>query len=223
MRILVIEDEKRLAGIIKRGLQEQGYAVDVAHDGDEGQYYAENTPYDLILLDVMLPKKSGMEVCMDLRLNKSATPILMLTARDKVQDRVKGLDCGADDYMVKPFAFTELMARIRALLRRDSPDKSPHIAIGDLVLDPITRQVRKRGEVISLTSKEFTLLDYFMRNSNILLTRTMLEQHAWDYEFDGESNLIEVYIRRLRNKIDAKKGKSLIETVRGAGYRMRSV
>jgi DNA-binding response OmpR family regulator len=222
LRILVVEDEKHLADIIRRGLQEQGYAVDVAYDGDQGQYLAETTPYDLILLDILLPKKSGLEVCEELRLKKALIPIILLTAKDKVEDRVQGLDCGADDYLVKPFAFPELLARIRALLRRDMADKSPKISVGNLVMDPVTRQVKRGDKDISLTSKEFTLLEYFMRHPNMLLTRTMLEQHAWDYEFDGESNLIDVYIRRIRNKIDEKGHKSIIETTRGAGYRMVS-
>ncbi len=222
MRILVVEDEKHLADIIKRGLREQGYAVDIAYDGDQGQYMAETTPYDLILLDILLPKKTGLQVCGELRAKKAATPIIILTARDKVGDRVQGLDCGADDYLTKPFAFPELLARIRALLRRDMTDKSPKMSVGTLVMDPVTRQVTQGDKVISLTSKEFTLLEYFMRHPNMLLTRTMLEQHAWDYEFDGESNLIDVYIRRIRNKIDIKGRESLIETTRGAGYRMVS-
>ncbi len=222
MRILVVEDEKHLADIIKRGLREQGYAVDIAYDGDQGQYMAETTPYDLILLDILLPKKTGLQVCGELRAKKATTPIIILTARDKVGDRVQGLDCGADDYLTKPFAFPELLARIRALLRRDMTDKSPKMSVGTLVMDPVTRQVTQGDKVISLTSKEFTLLEYFMRHPNMLLTRTMLEQHAWDYEFDGESNLIDVYIRRIRNKIDIKGRESLIETTRGAGYRMVS-
>jgi len=222
LRILVVEDEKHLADIIKRGLREQGYAVDIAYDGDQGQYMAETTPYDLILLDILLPKKTGLQVCGELRAKKATTPIIILTARDKVGDRVQGLDCGADDYLTKPFAFPELLARIRALLRRDMTDKSPKMSVGTLVMDPVTRQVTQGDKVISLTSKEFTLLEYFMRHPNMLLTRTMLEQHAWDYEFDGESNLIDVYIRRIRNKIDIKGRESLIETTRGAGYRMVS-
>ena len=190
--------------------------------GDQGQYMAETTPYDLILLDILLPKKTGLQVCGELRAKKATTPIIILTARDKVGDRVQGLDCGADDYLTKPFAFPELLARIRALLRRDMTDKSPKMSVGTLVMDPVTRQVTQGDKVISLTSKEFTLLEYFMRHPNMLLTRTMLEQHAWDYEFDGESNLIDVYIRRIRNKIDIKGRESLIETTRGAGYRMVS-
>jgi DNA-binding response OmpR family regulator len=222
MRILVVEDEKLLASIIKRGLQEQGYAVDIAYDGDEGQYYAENTPYDLIILDISLPKKDGLQVCKELRIKKFAIPILMLTARDKVEERVMGLDCGADDYVVKPFAFPELLARIRALLRREINVKTPQIQVGDLVLDPVSRRVKRGNREIILTSKEYTLLEYFLRHPDMLLTRTMLEQHAWDYEFDSESNLVDVYVRRLRVKIDVKGKESLIETMRGAGYRLRS-
>jgi DNA-binding response OmpR family regulator len=222
MRILVVEDEKLLASIIKRGLQEQGYAVDIAYDGDEGQYYAENTPYDLIILDISLPKKDGLQVCKELRIKKFAIPILMLTARDKVEERVTGLDCGADDYVVKPFAFPELLARIRALLRREINVKTPQIQVGDLVLDPVSRRVKRGNREIILTSKEYTLLEYFLRHPDMLLTRTMLEQHAWDYEFDSESNLVDVYVRRLRVKIDVKGKESLIETMRGAGYRLRS-
>ncbi len=220
MRILVIEDQKQLASIIKRGLQEQGYAVDVAYDGDDGEYYAENTPYDLILLDIMLPKKDGLQVCRELRAKKVGIPILMLTAKDKLQDKVEGLDCGADDYMVKPFAFPELLARIRALLRREAGEKTPELNIGDLVLDPATRLVKRGGIEITLTSKEYSLLEFFMRNQGRLLTRTMLEEHVWNYEFEGESNIIDVYVRRLRDKIDVKRKNSLIQTVRGAGYRM---
>jgi DNA-binding response OmpR family regulator len=222
MRILVVEDEKLLASIIKRGLQEQGYAVDIAYDGDEGQYYAENTPYDLIILDISLPKKDGLQVCKALRIKKFTIPILMLTARDKVEERVMGLDCGADDYVVKPFAFPELLARIRALLRREINVKTPQIQVGDLVLDPVSRRVKRGNREIILTSKEYTLLEYFLRHPDMLLTRTMLEQHAWDYEFDSESNLVDVYVRRLRVKIDVKGKESLIETMRGAGYRLRS-
>lgn len=223
MRILVVEDEKLLASIIKRGLKEQGYAVDIAYDGDEGQYYAENTPYDLIILDISLPKKDGLQVCKELRIKKLTAPILMLTARDKVEERVKGLDCGADDYVVKPFAFPELLARIRALLRRETNVKTPQIQVGDLIMDPVSRRVKRGNREIILTSKEYTLLEYFLRHPNMLLTRTMLEQHAWDYEFDSESNLVDVYVRRIRVKIDVKGKESLIETMRGAGYRLRSI
>jgi DNA-binding response OmpR family regulator len=222
MRILVVEDEKQLAGIIKRGLEEEGYAVDVAGDGEEGQYYAENTAYDLILLDIMLPKKDGLEVCRDLRLKKLTAPIMMLTAKDKVQDRVEGLDCGADDYLVKPFAFPELHARIRALLRREAAGKSPLLAAGGLTLDPASHLVKMDGRDIDLTGKEYALLEYLMRNPGRLLTRTMLEEHVWNYEFEGGSNIVDVYVRRLRDKIDPENGTDLIQTIRGAGYRLKA-
>jgi DNA-binding response OmpR family regulator len=222
MRILVVEDEKQLASIIKRGLEEEGYAVDVAADGDEGQYYAENTAYDLILLDLMLPVKGGLEVCRDLRLKKILVPILMLTAKDKLEDKVSGLDCGADDYLVKPFAFPELLARIRALLRREAGGKASFLSAGGLTLDPAARLVQRNGQNVDLTSKEYALLEYFMRNPDRLLTRTMLEEHVWNYEFEGVSNIVDVYIRRLRDKVDPGDEKGLIQTVRGAGYRLRS-
>ena len=223
MRILVVEDERRLCNIIKRGLLEEGYAVDTAYDGEDGEYLAETTPYDLVILDIMLPKKDGIEVCQELRLKRANMPILMLTARDTVEDRVKGLDAGADDYLVKPFAFNELLARIRALLRREGPSKSPRLQVGDLVLDTLTREAWWGQRKIELTNKEYVILEYFMRHPNMVITRTMLEEHAWDYEFDSMSNLIDVYIRMLRHKIDEKGQASLIQTVRGAGYRLREV
>jgi DNA-binding response OmpR family regulator len=222
MRILVVEDERRLCSIIKRGLLEEGYAVDTAYDGEEGQYFAESTPYDLIVLDIMLPKKNGVEICRDLRLKEVNTAILMLTAKDTVEDRVKGLDAGADDYLVKPFAFNELLARIRALLRRTGSSKSPKLQVGDLVMDTLTREVWRGQRIVELTSKEYTVLEYFMRHPNVVITRTMLEEHAWDYEFDSMSNIIDVYIRRIRSKIDEGGRDSLIQTVRGAGYRMKA-
>jgi heavy metal response regulator len=223
MRILVVEDERRLCNIIKRGLLEEGYAVDAAYDGEDGEYLAETTPYDLVILDIMLPKKDGIEVCQELRLKKVNTPILMLTAKDTVEDRVKGLDAGADDYLVKPFAFNELLARVRALLRREGLSKSPRLQVGDLTLDTLTREAWRAQRKIELTSKEYVILEYFMRHPNIVITRTMLEEHAWDYEFDSMSNLIDVYIRRLRRKIDERGQDSLIQTVRGAGYRLREL
>jgi DNA-binding response OmpR family regulator len=221
MRILVVEDERRLCGIIKRGLLEEGYAVDVAYDGEEGEYMAESAPYDLILLDIMLPRKNGVEVCHDLRLKEVNTAILMLTAKDTVEDRVKGLDSGADDYLVKPFAFNELLARIRALLRRTGSSRSPKLQVGDLTLDTLTREVWRGQRIIELTNKEYTILEYFMRHPNVVITRTMIEEHAWDYEFDSMSNIIDVFIRRIRSKIDERGRDSLIQTVRGAGYRMK--
>lgn len=221
MRILLVDDDRRLSSVVKRGLLEEAYAVDVAYDGEEGQYLAEVNSYDLIILDIMMPKKDGMEVCRDLRSRRNNTPILMLTARDAVEDRVKGLDVGADDYLVKPFAFNELLARVRALLRRESASKSPEITVGDLRLNTLTREVRRGDRAIELTTKEYVILEYFMRHPNVVVTRTMLEEHAWDYDFDSMSNLVDVYIRRLRRKIDDEK-QSMIQTVRGAGYRLKA-
>jgi DNA-binding response OmpR family regulator len=221
MRILVVEDARRLAGIIKRGLLEQGYAVDNAFDGEEAQYMAETTPFDLIILDVMLPKKDGVAVCRDLRAKGVNIPILILTAKDSVEDKVTGLDSGADDYLVKPFAFAELMARIRALLRREVLPKTQKLQVGGLSLDPLSREVWRAGRRIELTAKEYAILEYFMSRPNAVVTRTMLGENVWDYEFDGISNIIDVYVRRIRRKIDAEGQASLIQTVRGAGYRLR--
>jgi len=220
MRVLIVEDDKRLAAIIDRGLKEEGYSVDTMHDGEEGQYAIENTPYDLVVLDLMLPKKDGLDVCRQLRAKKVTVPILMLTARDRVEDRVLGLDSGADDYLVKPFAFTELLARVRALLRREMSSKTSKLQSHDLILDTLTREVWKGQRKIELTAKEYSILEYFMRNPNVVITRTMLEEKAWDFEFDNISNIIDVYIRRLRSKIDEPQGESMIQTLRGAGYRL---
>jgi DNA-binding response OmpR family regulator len=222
MRVLVVEDERRLAGIIKRGLIEEGYAVDIAFDGEDAQFMAETTSYDVITLDIMLPKKDGISVCKDLRAKKINTPILMLTARDSVEDRVKGLDSGADDYLIKPFAFNELLARVRALLRRESLSKNPKIQVGDLLLDTLSREVWRGDRKIDLTTKEYSILEYFMSHPNMVITRTMLEENGWDYEYDNISNIIDVYIRRLRRKIDGDTDDSLIQTVRGAGYRLKT-
>jgi len=222
MRILVADDDRRLTGIVKRGLMEEAYAVDVAYDGEESEYLAEINPYDLVILDIMMPKKDGIEVCRELRAKSVNTPILMLTARDAVEDRVKGLDAGADDYLVKPFAFNELLARVRALLRRNGVTRSPELKVGDLSLNTLTREVRRGERVVELTTKEYVILEYLMRHPNVVVTRRMLEEHAWDYDFDSLSNLIDVYIRRLRRKIDVGGDKSMIQTVRGAGYRLRA-
>jgi DNA-binding response OmpR family regulator len=221
MRILVVEDARRLAGIIKRGLLEQGYAVDNAFDGEEAEYMAETTLFDLIILDVMLPKKDGVAVCRDLRAKGVNIPILILTAKDSVEDKVTGLDSGADDYLVKPFAFAELMARIRALLRREVLPKTQKLQVGGLSLDPLSREVWRAGRRIELTAKEYAILEYFMSRPNAVVTRTMLGENVWDYEFDGISNIIDVYVRRIRRKIDEEGQASLIQTVRGAGYRLR--
>jgi heavy metal response regulator len=223
MRILVVEDEKKLVEIIKKGLVEEGYSVDIALDGEEGQYMAENTPYDLVILDIMLPKKDGITICQELRLKEINTPILMLTAKDSIEDRVKGLDSGADDYLVKPFAFSELVARVRALLRREALSKSSQLQVGDLVMDTLTREVWRGEKKIELTTKEYTLLEYFMRHPHMVVTRTMLLEKVWDYDFEGMSNIIDVYIRRLRLKLGEKGTESIIETVRGAGYRLKEL
>jgi DNA-binding response OmpR family regulator len=221
MRVLVVEDSRRLAGIIRRGLLEEGYAVDNAYDGEEAEYMAETTPFDLVVLDIMLPKKDGLAVCRDLRSKGVNTPILMLTAKDTVEDKVTGLDTGADDYLVKPFAFSELLARLRALLRREILPRTQKFQVGELTLDPQSREVWRDGDLLDLTAKEFAILEYFMRRPNAVVTRTMLGESVWDYEFDGLSNIIDVYVRRIRQKIDREGRPSLIQTVRGAGYRLR--
>jgi heavy metal response regulator len=218
MKILVVEDEERVAHFIQKGLKEEGHAVDISHDGEDGGFLAEVNDYDLILLDVMLPKKNGITVCREIRDRGVTTPVLMLTARDSVEDRVRGLDAGADDYLVKPFAFEELLARVRALLRRQSDSKTPTLQLADLELDPITRMVTRGGKPIRLTTKEYALLEYLLRNPNKVLSRTLIGEHVWDMNFDPESNVIDVYISHLRNKIDKGHDIPLLHTMRGQGY-----
>jgi DNA-binding response OmpR family regulator len=220
MRLLVVEDNQRLRNSIKLSLEESGYVLDTAADGVEGQEMAELTAYDAIILDIMLPKRDGLQVCRNLRQQHLRTPIILLTARDAVDDRVKGLDSGADDYLVKPFSLDELRARLRALLRRDAPDKTGVLSVGDLELDPATHITRREGMPIELTGKEFALLEYMIRNPNWLITREMAERHVWDYGGASGSNLVDVYIRRLRRKVDDPFDVKLIETVRGYGYRL---
>ncbi|MCP3676720.1 MAG: response regulator transcription factor [Deltaproteobacteria bacterium] len=220
MRVLVVEDEKKVAGFIKRGLVEESYAVDVAHDGEQGQHLAESNEYDVILLDIMLPKKSGIEVLRELRGKSIKTPVLLLTARDSVDDRVEGLDSGADDYLTKPFAFAELIARVRALMRRGEQGLSI-LQFSDLSLDPATRRAKRGEREIELTVKEYALLEYFLRNSNRVLTRTMIAEHVWDHTFDSETNVVDVYLNHLRNKIDKNEEVKLLHTVRGVGYVLR--
>lgn len=222
MRILVIEDNHRLSNSLAASLAHEGYSVDCAYDGQEGQDLAEITSYDLILLDILLPKKDGLEVCRDLRRRRVHTPILLLTARDSIDDRVQGLDCGADDYLVKPFAMRELLARLRALLRRQQPAKQGRLEIGDLVVDPITHTVEREGCELELTPKEFALLEYLMYHPNQVVTRDMIEQHIWNYDFECESNVIDVYVRRVRRKIDDPFAVKLLTTVRGVGYRLQA-
>jgi DNA-binding response OmpR family regulator len=222
MRILLIEDNRQLNNSLRLSLVDDGYAVDVAFDGVEGEELAEITPYDIIILDIMLPKKNGLDVCKSLRNQRINTPILMLTARDALEDRVAGLDSGADDYLIKPFALEELRARLRALLRRESSNRGSKLEIDSLTLDPATHFVKREGNPVELTSKEYALLEYMMRNPNRLITREMAESHVWSYDYDGASNVVDVYIRRLRRKIDDPFALKLIETVRGAGYRLRT-
>ena len=221
MRILIVEDEKKVAGFIKKGLEEETYAVDVAYDGEEGFHLADMNQYDLIILDLMLPKMDGLEVLTRLRDKKVSTPILLLTAKDAVDDKVTGLNKGADDYLTKPFAFSELLARIRSLLRRGQVETQTELKVGDLCLDMVSHKVSRNGEEIELTGKEYSLLEYFMRNEGKVLTRTMIAEHVWDYNFDTFTNVIDVYVNHLRKKIDKKYPAKLLHTLRGVGYVMR--
>ncbi|VAX36743.1 Two-component transcriptional response regulator, LuxR family [hydrothermal vent metagenome] len=221
MRILVIEDEKKISSFVERGLKEQHYAVDVAFDGEEGLYMVDINPYDLILMDIMLPKKSGIEICKELREKKNNTPILMLTAKGSVNDKVLGLNAGADDYLSKPFSFSELLARIRALLRRQREEKVDYLRVADLELNMLNHNVQRGGKAIMLTNKEYGLLQYLMLNTNQVVTRTMISEHVWKESFDSFTNVIDVHIKYLRDKIDKGVDKKLLHTVRGAGYMIK--
>jgi heavy metal response regulator len=220
MRILIVEDEQRIAEFLRRGLSEEGHAVDVASDGEEALDWTAVAEFDAIVLDVMLPVRNGIEVCRVLRERNVRTPVLMLTARDAVEDRVLGLDSGADDYLVKPFAFAELLARLRAITRREPTPLGAVLNVGDLALDTRTREATRQGQPIALTSKEYALLEYLMRHPEQVLTRTMIAEHVWNYEFDNATNIIDVHVRNLRRKIDDPFSSKLIQTVRGAGYRV---
>ena len=220
MRILVVEDEQKVASFIKKGLQEEGYAVDVAADGLEGLSMLEMNVYDAMILDLMLPKKNGIEVMREVRAKKMNVPVLMLTARDTLADKVMGLDAGADDYLTKPFAFQELLARLRSLLRRGKAEVAM-LKIADLTLDPATRKVRRGETELTLTAKEFSLLEYMMRNAGKPLSRTTLSEHVWDINFDRMTNVVDVYINFLRNKVDKGFETKLIQTVRGVGYTLK--
>lgn len=222
MRLLVVEDEKKVARFVKKGLEEEGYAVDVAPDGEEGLGMALDGVHDLIILDIHLPRMDGLGVLQELRKKKVATPVLLLTVRAAIEDKVLGLDAGADDYLTKPFAFQELLARVRALLRRRAEAEAPVLQVADLTLDPARRLASRGGEKIDLTPKEFALLAYFMRNPGRVLTRTMISEHVWDYDFDTMTNVIDVYVNYLRKKIDAGREPKLIHTVRGAGYVLKA-
>ena len=218
MRLLLVEDEKKVSSFIKKGLEEEGYAVDLALDGETGLMMGLDGVHDLIILDLNLPGKDGLSVLRELRQTKVTTPVLLLTVRTAIEDKVIGLDTGADDYLTKPFAFQELLARVRALLRRQTEAEAPLLKVADLTLDPARRLVFRGEEKIELTTKEFALLDYFMRNPDRVLTRTMIADHVWDYDFDPMTNVIDVYVNYLRNKIETGHEPKLIHTVRGVGY-----
>ena len=221
MRILVIEDEVKISQFIKRGLKEEGYAVDVANDGEEGHFMLSSNEYDVVVLDLMLPKIDGLTLCRDLRKEGNSTPIIMLTAKDTVKDKVKGLDSGADDYLAKPFAFEELLARVRVLLRKKDGRAQTQLKVEDLCLDLLTHKVTRGDREIELTVKEYALLEYLMRNAGNIVTRTMISEHVWDINFDTFTNVIDVYINYLRNKIDSGFENKMIHTVRGKGYLLK--
>jgi len=218
MRILLVEDEKRMADFVTKGLKEERYVVDVAHNGEDALFLVDINPYDLIILDLMLPDTNGLAICKHIRNKKMDTPILIITAKDSVRDKVKGLDFGADDYLTKPFSFDEFLARVRALLRRKRADKMSILRIADLELNQLTHKVKRGGKEIDLTSKEYALLEYFIMNANEVITRTMISEHVWNEEFDSLSNIIDVFVNHLRNKIDKDFDKPLIHTIHGTGY-----
>jgi two-component system OmpR family response regulator len=219
-RILLVEDEKTLAHAVRRGLVAEGFAVDLAFDGVEGQWMAEENPYDAVILDIMLPERDGYAVCENLRAAGKWVPILMLTARDGARDEIRSLDTGADDYLAKPFAFNVLLARIRALLRRQRGERAPILQAGDLTLDPAAHRVLRGEAPVELTSREFAVLEALMRRGGDAMSKLDIIEHVWDFAFEGDPNIVEVYIRRLRRKVDEPFGRKTIETVRGAGYRI---
>jgi two-component system OmpR family response regulator len=221
VRVLIVEDDVKMAGLVRRGLTEEGLSADVAKNGDDALWMAGATDYDAIVLDAMLPGRDGFDVCRSLRERGRWAPVLMLTARDGVEDRVAGLDAGADDYLTKPFSFAELLARLRALARRPALERAVVLEIGDLRLDPATRQVRRGETEVHLSNKEFALLETFMRRPGEVLSRYQLLEHCWDYAYENRSNVVDVYVRYLREKIDRPFGRASIETVRGVGYRLR--
>jgi two-component system OmpR family response regulator len=221
VRVLIVEDDVKMAGLVRRGLTEEGLSADVAKNGDDALWMAAATDYDAIVLDVMLPGGDGFDVCRSLREKGEWAPVLMLTARDAVEDRVAGLDAGADDYLTKPFSFAELLARLRALARRPPFERPAVLEVGDLRLDPATRRVWRAENEVQLSTKEFALLETFMRRPGEVLSRYQLLEHCWDYGYENRSNVVDVYVRYLREKVDRPFGRSSIETVRGAGYRLR--
>ena len=217
---MIIEDEQRLSNTIKKGLVEEGFAVDQAYDGQEGQYLAESEDYDLIILDIMLPKIDGITLCQNLRGKNIKTPILILTAKTLVEDKVAGLDSGADDYMTKPFSLIELRSRIQALLRRSQQEASPVLQIADLILDPLKHKVTRGGKNIVLTPKEFSVLEFLLRHKEEIVTRTMIIEHVWDYNFDSLSNIVDVYVTAIRRKVDKGAKIKLVHTIHGVGYKL---
>ncbi len=221
MRILVVEDERKVSNFLRQALEEERYAVDQAFDGEDGLAMAEAFEYDLVILDLMLPKKGGLQVLLDLQKNGRRAPVLVLTAKDAIPDRVRALDSGGDDYMTKPFSIEEFLARVRALFRRGRPHGSGRLQVEDLLLNPMTREVFRGKRRVELTNKEYALLEYFMRNPGRILTRSMIAEHVWNADFDTETNVIDVYVTYLRSKIDRGEGLRLIQTVRGAGYRLQ--
>ena len=218
MRVLVVEDEVKMVRAVRRGLEQEGYAVDSASDGDEGLYLATENAYDAIVLDVMLPGIDGFEVCRRLRAERRWAPVLMLTARDTVADRIEGLDVGADDYLVKPFAFGELLARLRALIRRGAVERPAVLRAGDVILNPAAHAVTRSGRQVELSAREFALLEFLMRHPGEVVSRTAILEHVWDYSYDGRSNVVDVYVGYLRRKLEQPFGRTLIRTVRGVGY-----
>jgi two-component system OmpR family response regulator len=222
MRVLVVEDDPKMAALLRRGLTEEGHGADVARTGDDALWMTGAVEYDAIVLDVMLPGRDGFEVCRELRADGVWSPVLMLTARDAVEDRVAGLDAGADDYLRKPFSFAELLARLRALARRGAPERPAIVEVGDLRLDPAARRVWRNGTEIELSAKEFNLLEAFMHRPGQVLSRDRLLEHAWDFAYEPRSNVVDVYVRYLREKIDRPFGRTSLETVRGLGYRLRA-
>ena len=222
MRVLLVEDEARIAAFVRKGLQEEQYVVDVAEDGVAALDFIDATTYDLIILDVMLPRRDGFSVCKELRQRGMKTPVLMLTARDAVDDRVRGLDAGADDYLVKPFAFNELLARLRALARRPPETQSLQFRVGDLALDTTTHQAARADQVVELSAREYRLLEFLMRHAGQPLTRVQIAEGVWGYDFDANSNVVDVYIRYLRRKVDDPFETKLIQTVRGVGYKIEA-
>lgn len=216
----MVEDERRLSNIIKKGLTEEGFAVDTAFDGEEGQYLAEGEAYDAIVLDIMLPKVDGITLCKELRNKQIKTPVLMLTAKTTVEDKVAGLDSGADDYLTKPFAFMELRSRLHALIRRSKQESSPILKIADLEVDPIKHKAQRNGKTLSLTPKEFAILELLLRHKDEVVSRTMVIEHVWDYNFDSMSNVVDVFMAALRKKVDKGAKQQLIHTVHGVGYKI---